>query len=79
MSMSSRSHRLFDFLGEQALVADLFQRAIRINHRAVVTGGLDHNDFERVIGQIKRVTQPLARLVGLSQSQRRASGPNSER
>ena len=62
--------RLLDFLGEQPLVADLFQRAIRINQGAIIARGLDHDNLERGIGQIKGCHQTGARLVGLRKGKR---------
>jgi hypothetical protein len=41
--------RLFDLAGEQALAADVLQRAVE----DLVAGDLDHHDLERRFGQVE--------------------------
>ena len=72
-------HRLFDFLGEQTFVADLFQRAVRVDQAAVVAGGLDDHDFKAVVGQIMGGGQTVAGFVGLRHGQRRTAGADTKR
>ena len=67
-------HRFFDFLGEQTLVADLFQRTVRIDQRAVVARGLDDHDVERLKRQVERLGQAFAGFISLSQCKRRSAG-----
>ena len=72
-------HRFFDFLGEQTLVADFLQRAIRVDQAAVVAGGLDDHDVKAVVRQIVSGGQAVAGFVGLCHGQRRTAGADTKR
>ena len=61
--------RVLDLAGEQALAADLAQRAVQ----HAVAGGLDDHDLEGVGGQVMRGGQPVARFMRLRERQRRAA------
>ncbi len=69
-----RQQRVFNLAGEQALAADLFQRAVQHS----VAGGLDHHDFESIGLKTMRGHQPVARLMCLGQRKRRASGADTD-
>ena len=58
-------HRLFNLAGEQALAANLFQRAILDR----VAGDFDDLDREGVFRQVKGGHQPASRFVGLREGQ----------
>ena len=65
--------RLFDFLCEQALAADLAQGAV--GH--AIAGGLDDGDRERRFGKVEGRHQPVARFMGLRQGKRGTSGADA--
>ena len=67
-----RQQRLLDLAGEQALAADLFQRAV-VDH---VAGDLDNHDFERRFGQVEGRHQAAAHFMRLPKRQRRAARAN---
>ena len=59
MSISPRSMASSISLVNRPFVADFLQRAIRGNHLAIISGGLDHLDMKRCFGQVKRGHQPI--------------------
>jgi len=62
----ARQQVLFDFAGEQPLAADILKRAILY----LIACDLDHNDIERLVGQVKRLCQPPAGFISLGHRQR---------
>ncbi len=67
--------RILDLAGEQALAADLLERAVL----HPVAGGLDHHDLEGVAGQSECRHQAVTRLMRLGQSQQRAARADAQR
>jgi hypothetical protein len=72
---AARSQRLLDLAGEEALAADLLQRAVE----HPVAGGLDHHDLEGGFGKAVRLHQPVAGFVGLRERQWRAARADLQR
>ena len=66
--------RLLDLLGEQALAADLGQRAVLDR----VAGGADDDELDRVLAHIQGGRQPGAHRARLHQRQRAAAGADTQ-
>ena len=67
--------RLLDLLGEQALAADLGQRAILDD----VARGPDHRDLDRLGRDAMSGREPRAHLMRLPQRQRAAAGADAQK
>jgi secondary thiamine-phosphate synthase enzyme len=66
---------LLDLAREQALAADLLQRAVQHG----VAGGLDDDDLEGGLWQVEGRGQTVAGFVGLGQGEGRAAGADAQR
>jgi hypothetical protein len=73
---AAQQHRIFNFLGEQALVANLLQGAIGIYQSAVIACGLDDHNLEGRFWQAMCGHQPRAGLECLRQRQRGTARAN---
>ena len=52
---------------------------LSVHDKLNIARHLDDDNLERLMGQIKGLRQPRTRLIGLRQSERRATGANIER
>ena len=75
MSMRAGEQRLLDLAGEEALAAEIGERAVL----HPVAAGADRHDREGGLRQAVRGHQPVAGLVRLGERQRAAAGADAER